>query len=92
VDHDLLSLERRIEVRDDANDPARLVADAIRLGRRAVLAPFAEGTLVELGVARLRDQPGRRTRTSPPVRRDDDLPAGERVSPEIQRCRVRGTA
>src|SRR5438445_631960 len=57
VDDDLLPLERGIEVRDDAHDPARLAADAKCLRRRAVLAPLAERTLVELGLGRRRGTP-----------------------------------
>ena len=51
VHDDLLPLERGVEVRHDAHRPLRRVADAKRLGRRAILAPCAERALVELGLA-----------------------------------------
>jgi hypothetical protein len=90
VHDDLLPVEGRVEVRDDADGPLRLRADAVGLGRRAVLAPRAERTLVDLGFGRLVDQAPRRARTAAAVRGDRDEPPGERISPKIQRGR--GTA
>jgi hypothetical protein len=90
VDHDLLPRERGVEVRDDAHEPVLGGSDAVRLGRCPVLAALAEGTLVELGLRRLLDQPPRGARTATAVRGDDDEPPGERISPKIQRGR--GTA
>jgi len=95
VHDDFLPLEGGVEVRHDAYHPGCDVADAKRLGRCPVLAPLAEGTLVELGLGRRVREPSLRTGTSAPVRRDDDEAPGERVSPKIQSpcCRpVRGTA
>jgi hypothetical protein len=87
VHDDLLTLERRIQVRDDANRPRRRPADAEDLRRRAVLAALAERALVELGPGLSLDQPELRAGTTAPVRRNDDESPGERVSPKIQRAR-----
>jgi hypothetical protein len=56
VDDDLLPVEGRIQVRDDPNGPAVLAVDPEVLGRRAVLSPYAERALVELGLGRLVDR------------------------------------
>jgi len=53
-DDDLVLLEDRVEIRDDANRPARRVgiaaarADREGLGRRSLFPPFAERTRDEL--------------------------------------------
>jgi hypothetical protein len=46
MDDDLLPLEGRVEVRDDADFPG--VAEPKRLGGRAILAAAAEGAALEL--------------------------------------------
>jgi hypothetical protein len=90
MDDDLLPVEGRIEVRDDADRPGELPANAEGLGGRSVLAPFAERALVELGLGRLLDRARRRAGTPAPVWGDGYEPPGERVSPKFQRGR--GTA
>jgi hypothetical protein len=87
VHDDLLPLEGGVQVRHDAYRPRRDAADAERLRRSSVLAPFAEGALVELRFGRLSDQSRRGTRPAAPVRRHDDEPPRERVSPKIQNRR-----
>jgi hypothetical protein len=94
VDDDLLALEGGIEVRDDSDEPARVAADAKRLGWRSLLAPRAERAAGELRPVGLVREARLRARSPAPVRRDDDEPPGERISPEIQSpwCRpARGT-
>jgi len=46
MDHDLLPLERRVEIRDDANLPR--IAESQRLRWRAVLATGVERARLEL--------------------------------------------
>src|SRR2546429_3004846 len=84
VHDDLLPLEGGVEVRYDAYRPLCGVANAERLGWRSVLAPCAEGALVELRLGRLLDQTCRGARPAAPVRRDGDEPPRKRVSPKIQ--------
>ena len=72
VHDDLLPVERRIEVRHDAHRPGCLcAADAVRLGRRAVLSARAERALVELRL-------GRRPRSAPRRRRAGGGGSGRR--------------
>jgi uncharacterized protein YjhX (UPF0386 family) len=81
MDHHLLAVEGRIEVRDDANLPR--VAEPECLRRGAIFAPGVEGTALELVFRRRLElgQPGARAVAA--SRSDDDLPAGERVCPEV---------
>jgi hypothetical protein len=77
VDDDLLARERRIEVRDDADAPAGAVAPGLTpecqcLGRRSVLAPFAERARVELLGRRFSDPLAAGARPASAIRRDDD--------------------
>src|SRR2546423_5852495 len=53
VDHDLLTLEGRVEIRDDPHAPR--LAPSQRLRRRPVLSPRAERARVELFVGLVRD-------------------------------------
>jgi hypothetical protein len=82
VDDDFLALERRVEVRYDPNPPG--VADPERLGRGAVLAACAEGTVLELlGRCLLRRrQPG--TRPPGAARCEDDSPTRQRVFADLR--------
>ena len=81
VDDDLLPLERRVEVRHDADAPR--VPDRQRLGRRAVLAPGAERAALELRLGRRIDE---RPAGTGPLRAswcNDDLATRERVDAEL---------
>jgi hypothetical protein len=82
VDHDLLALERRIEVRDDAYLPR--VADPEGLRRGSILAAGVERAALELlrrcGLE-LR-QPGARAVAA--ARREDDPAAGERILDDLR--------
>jgi hypothetical protein len=85
-DDDLVMLEDRIEVRDDADRPARRVrraparADREGLGRRPVLPALAERAGDELFLGRqVEIGPRARTRPLRPAWRDDDPLAGDRV-------------
>jgi hypothetical protein len=91
VHDDLLALEGGIEVRDDADLPARRVRRAARvrnredLGRSAIFASVVERAAAEL-LARLRFQVASLgTRTPGPRRGDDDGPSGDRVAPDLGR-------
>ncbi|HXV02983.1 MAG TPA: hypothetical protein VFP24_05375 [Gaiellaceae bacterium] len=81
MDHHLLAVEGRVQVRDDADLPR--IAEPERLRRGAVLAAGVEGTALELVLRRRLElgQPGAGP-VAPPGR-VDDLPAGERVCPEV---------
>jgi hypothetical protein len=68
VNDDLLPVEGWVAVRDDPDRPGERSADAEGLGRRAVLAAFAEGALVELGFGRLLDLSPLRAGAPPTVR------------------------
>src|SRR5215210_9566638 len=81
VDDDLLPVERGVEVRDDADAPRR--ADLQRLGRRAVLAATAEGTLRELLLGHRLDRRQPRPRTVTTAGRDEHPPARQRVLPKL---------
>jgi hypothetical protein len=86
VDDDLLPLEGRIQVRDDADAPR--VAERERLRRGAVLAPRVEGARLELlGRRRLELGPA----GAGPLRTagcDDNEPSRERVLPELAAQRL----
>jgi hypothetical protein len=77
VDDDLLALERRIEVRDDADLPR--VAEPEGLRRGAVLAAGVERAALELLAGRRLElrEPGAGSVAAP--RGEDDAPAGERI-------------
>ena len=83
VDHDLLPLEGRVEIGDDADSPR--LAEMQRLRRGAILSPLTERALVELVLGRLLDPAAARAGSVRPFGRDDDLPSGERVAPELRR-------
>lgn len=93
VDDDLLPVERRVEIRDDADLPARGVGlsvrrrDRERLGRGAVLAALAERARLELSRCYLLELPSLRARTFRSRRRDDDGPPRDRVPPDVVRAR-----
>ena len=79
VDHDLLALERRVEIRHDADVPAgRPVAEPQALRRCLVLVPGAER-------ARLRRVAGSGRRSGPgrARRRHCDPASGHRVVPQV---------
>jgi hypothetical protein len=88
---DLVMLEDRIEVRDNANRPARRVPGAATrpdredLRRRPVLPAFAERAGDELFLGR-EVEIGPRVRSRPlrTARRDDDPLAGDRVLAELR--------
>jgi hypothetical protein len=77
VDHDLLSLERRVEVRDDPYLPG--IADPEGLRRRPVLAAGVERAAFQLLVRRRLElrQPGAGAIAAPGG--EDDPPARERI-------------
>jgi hypothetical protein len=84
-------LERRVEVRNDADEPAGRVGLPLgarnreRLGRGAVLAPFAKRALLELfGRRRRRRLDVLRSGPFRALRRDDDDPAGNGIRPEAR--------
>src|ERR687898_2233414 len=81
VDDPLLPLERRVEVRDDADPPG--ISDRERLGRCAVLSAGVERAGVELGLRRRLDVRPARARPLRATCRDRDLPTGERVLAEL---------
>jgi len=89
---DLVVLEDRIEVRNDTHRPAGRVglaatgADGEGLGRRSLLAAFAERARKEL-VLRGQIEVGTRTRARPlgSFRGDDDPLAGDRILAELPR-------
>jgi hypothetical protein len=89
VDDDLLAVERRVEIRDDADLPARGVGLPIRrrnrkdLGRGAVLPALAERAAVELFGTLLLDLSSFGARALRSRRRDDDRPPRDRVSPDF---------
>jgi hypothetical protein len=89
VDDDLLPVEGRIEIRDDADLPARTVGLSIRwpygedLGRRAVLPPLTERAAVELFGTLLLDLSSLGARALRSRRRDDDRPSRDRVPPDF---------
>src|SRR5919109_3155054 len=85
VDHDLLALERRVEVWHHPDAPR--VADPQRLGRRSILSSGAERAPVQLLLGCRFDlrQPGAR-----PVAargREDDTAARQRVDPDVGQVR-----
>ena len=82
MDHDLLPLERRIQVRDDADGP-RAVAEPQRLRRRSILAPAAERAPVELLLGRLGQLLRCGTRPVTAAGCDDCEAARERVATEV---------
>jgi hypothetical protein len=91
VDDHLLVLERRVEVRNDADEPAGRVGLPLgarnreRLGRGAVLAPFAKGALLELfGRRRRRGMDVLRSGPFRALWRNDDDPAGNGIRPEAR--------
>jgi hypothetical protein len=86
---DFLPLEGGIEVGDDADAPR--LADAQRLGRRAVLAACAERALLELRVRRRVELGLCRARPFRPRRCDRDAAARQRISSKIRQL-VRGKA
>ena len=76
MNDDLLPLEGRIEIRDDADLPG--VADAQRLRRRLILATCVEGAGLELVLD------GRRRAGAPgPRGRDRDESARDGISPQV---------
>jgi len=81
VDDDLLSIERGVEVRDDPHVPG--VADAQRLGWRAVLAPRTERALLQLFRRGWIELAVRGTRPLCPGWRDRDVPSGQLVNAKI---------
>jgi ribosomal protein L15E len=82
VHDDLLSCERRVEVRDDPHLPR--IADPERLGRRSVFASRAERALVELRLRRLVERGARCAGTATARGRDCNPPARQLVSSKIQ--------
>ena len=78
---DFLTLERRIEVRNDPDAPG--VPERERLGRRSVFTAGTEGTLVELRWRRRLDERPARARSPRAARGDDGFAPGERVFPEL---------
>jgi len=95
VDYDFLPVEGRVLVRHHAYPPAGGVGcpvarQAEHLGRRAVLAAFAEGAGVELLLRLWLEDGGAGAGTRRPAWRDYHEPPGERVDPELGqegRCR-----
>jgi hypothetical protein len=91
VDDDLLPLEGRVEVRDDADLPAGRISrpaggrDCEDLGRRSVLSALVEGAAVELVLRLGLELPPLRARSFCPRGRDDDCPPRDRVSPDLRR-------
>jgi hypothetical protein len=89
VDDDLLVLERRVEVRDDADLPAGRVGRALaardgeRLRRRSLLAPLVEGALLQLLGCRPLELAALRPRPAAACGRDDDEPSRERIAPNV---------
>jgi hypothetical protein len=86
----LVMLEDRVEVRNDADRPARCVrlaatrTDREGLRRRSVLPALAERARGELLLGRqVEICPRARARPPRPARRDDDPLAGDRVLPEL---------
>ena len=83
VDDDLLPLERRVQVRDDAHAPRTLERQSQGLGRRAVLASLAERAGGELLRSRRLDRADRRSRPAGACGRDDDQSPRDRVAAEL---------
>jgi hypothetical protein len=86
-DH-LLPLERRIEVRDDADLPAGSVRLAAlrqreRLGRRSLLASLTERARLELLARRLAQGGPRSAGPGGAARSDDDLASGKGIDAEV---------
>ena len=80
VDDDLLALERRVEVRDDAHrPPLGALRQPQRLGRRAVLAAEAERARVELFSRRGLERRAAGAGPAGAAGRDDDGAARLRV-------------
>ena len=89
-DDDFVMLEDRVEVRNDADRPARCVrraaarTDREGLRRRPVLPALAERARAELLLARqIEVCPRARARPPRPARRDDDPLSGDRVLTEL---------
>jgi hypothetical protein len=85
-DDDLMMLEDRVEVRDDANRPAGRVGGAAAranregLGRRPILPALAKRAGEQLFLGReVEISPRARSRPLRTARRDDDPLAGDRV-------------
>jgi hypothetical protein len=88
VDHHFLALEGWIEVRHHAHLPTGRVGRLARgqrqrLGRRAVLAPFAERTALELRLGGVLDHGHPDARPARAARCDDDLTAGHGIDSEL---------
>jgi hypothetical protein len=83
VDDDLLSLEGRVEIGNDADAP-RVVAEAQNLRRGAVLASAAERARLELLVRRWIDRRQPRARPAAAARRDYDSATRERVFSDVR--------
>jgi hypothetical protein len=85
VDDDLLPVERRVEVRDDADLPR--LSEPERLRGRPILPTAAERTALELFLRcwlELRE-PG--AGAVPASGREDDPPAAERIDAEVGQLR-----
>ena len=91
MDHDLVMLECRVLVRDDAYLPAGrvrnplVVGDGEGLGRGLLLPAFAEGTRAELRLRRGLQAPAGRAGPLFAAGSDDYQATRERVAPELVR-------
>ena len=83
VHDDLLPLERGVEVRDDADRPARRVPTRYVSGGVRSSRPAQNGHSSSSASVGVLDQPPRRAGPAAAVRGDDDEPPGERVSPTL---------
>ena len=81
VDHDLLALERRVEVRHHANLPG--IADPERLRRRLVFPAGVEGAAIELLGRRLGRRREPRAWTTTAAGRDHDPATRQRVFADL---------
>lgn len=90
VDDDLLTVEGRVEIRDDADLPARGVGLPIRrrdseyLRRGAILSALAERAPLEFLSGLLLEPPSLGAWALRPRRRDDDGPPRDRVLPDLR--------
>lgn len=91
VNDDLLALERGVEVRNDANLPARGVPLAVataereRLRRRELLAALAEGTRLDVGRGGASGERPRGAGAKRPAGRDGDDAARDGIPAELGR-------
>jgi hypothetical protein len=91
VDDDLLAVEGRVEIWNDADQPARGVGLPIRrrdrkdLGRGAILPALAERAPLELLSGLALELPSLGARALRARRRDDDSSSRDRVAPSFRR-------